>query len=59
MNTDTEKVSDGGFELLKVIRNCILDAWTEFRNYEKRWEEGKEDDIYSLVYSLRHLWSKK
>ncbi|CAI4847724.1 BAQ_1a_G0056070.mRNA.1.CDS.1 [Saccharomyces cerevisiae] len=58
MNTDTEKVSDGGFELLKVIRNCILDAWTEFRNYEKRWEEGKEDDIYSLVYSLRHLWSK-
>ena len=54
----TETVSDGGFELLKVIRNCILDAWTEFRNYEKRWEEGKEDDIYSLVYSLRHLWSK-
>ncbi|CAI4053657.1 hypothetical protein N7582_005778 [Saccharomyces uvarum] len=58
LRTDAERVDDGGFELLKVIRNCILDAWTEFRNYEKRWEEGKEDDIYSLVYSLKHLWSK-
>ncbi|CAI4053901.1 uncharacterized protein SKDI_16G3450 [Saccharomyces kudriavzevii IFO 1802] len=56
--TNAEEVNDGGFELLKVIRNCILDAWTEFRNYEKRWEEGKEDDIYSLVYSLKHLWGK-
>ncbi|EJS41251.1 YPR084W [Saccharomyces arboricola H-6] len=56
--TSMERINDGGFELLQVIRNCILDAWTEFRNYEKGWEEGKEDDIYSLVYSLKHLWNK-
>lgn len=50
------KRSDGGFSLLEVIRNCILDAWTEFRDYEKRWESGKEGDVYSLVYSLKAMW---
>ncbi|CAR27446.1 ZYRO0C17028p [Zygosaccharomyces rouxii] len=50
------KLSDGGFSLLDIIRNCFLDAWTEFRNYENRWEQGKERDIYSLVYNFKNLW---
>lgn len=50
------KLSDGGFSLLDIIRNCFLDAWTEFRNYENRWEQGKERDIYSLIYNFKNLW---
>ena len=49
-------VSDGGFSLLEIIRNSILDAWTEFRNYQNRWDKGKETDVYSLVYSLKNMW---
>lgn len=50
------KLADGGYSLLEIIRNCILDAWTEYRSYEKRWEMGKEGDVYSLVYSLKSMW---
>ncbi|AQZ14183.1 YPR084W [Zygosaccharomyces parabailii] len=50
------KMADGGFSLLNLIRNCFLDAWTEFRNYQSRWEKGKESDVYSLVYNFKNLW---
>lgn len=50
------KLLDGGFSLLDIVRNCFLDAWTEFRNYQNRWEQGKESDIYSLVYNFKNLW---
>lgn len=52
-------LQDGGFSLLSIIRNCILDAWTEFRNYQKRWAEGQEGDVYSLMYSLKHVWKSE
>lgn len=48
--------TDGGVSLLEVIRNCILEAWEEYRDYQKRWQEGKEGDVYSLVYSLKSMW---
>lgn len=48
--------TDGGFSMLQVIRNCILEAWGEYRDYEKRWQEGKEGDVYSLVHSLKTVW---
>ncbi|CCC67688.1 hypothetical protein NCAS_0A11300 [Naumovozyma castellii] len=47
---------DGGYTMLTIMRNCILDAWTEFRNYQKRWELGKEDDTYSIVYNFKNFW---
>ncbi|OXB41643.1 hypothetical protein B1J92_K07898g [Nakaseomyces glabratus] len=50
------KKKDGGFSLLDVIRDCILDAWAEFRDYQRRWEMGQEDDVYSLFYTLKHMW---
>lgn len=54
-----DKLADGGFSLLEVIRNCILDAWTEYRDYEKRWKLGKEGDVYSLIYSLKSMWKSE
>lgn len=53
------KLSDGGFSLLDIIRNCFLDAWTEFRNYENRWEQGKERDVYSLIYNFKNMWKSE
>lgn len=51
------KRTDGGFSLLEVIRNCIMEAWTEFGNYKKRWDEGKEGDVYSLAYTFKSMWN--
>lgn len=50
---------DGGFSLLPVIRNCFLEAWQEFRDYQRRWDQGQEGDIYSLMYSMRQLWKSE
>lgn len=50
------KRTDGGFSLLEVIKNCIMEAWTEFRDYEKRWKDGKESDVYSLAYTFKSMW---
>ncbi|SCU88257.1 LAMI_0D09384g1_1 [Lachancea mirantina] len=50
---------DGGLALLEVIRNCMLDAWAEFRDYQNRWSEGKEGDVYSLMYSLKQMWKSQ
>ncbi|KAL3233807.1 hypothetical protein RNJ44_03847 [Nakaseomyces bracarensis] len=53
------KIKNGGFSLLDVIRDCILDAWAEFRDYQRRWEMGQEDDVYSLFYTLKHMWKNE
>ncbi|CCE61420.1 hypothetical protein TPHA_0A03430 [Tetrapisispora phaffii CBS 4417] len=54
-STFTRK-TDGGFSLLDVIRSSMLDAWAEFRTYQRGWEKGKEQDVYSLGYSLKNMW---
>ncbi|SCW01305.1 LAFE_0D09648g1_1 [Lachancea fermentati] len=54
-----ENEEDGGFSLLSIIRNCILDAWTEFRDYQHRWAQGKEGDVYSLMYNLKQMWKNQ
>ncbi|AGO12874.1 AaceriADL382Cp [[Ashbya] aceris (nom. inval.)] len=51
-----KSTQDGGFSLLNSIRTCFLDAWTEFRNYQRRTAQSKEGDIYSLMYSLKQAW---
>lgn len=53
------KLKDGGYSLLDVIRDCVLDAWAEFRDYQRRWEMGQEDDVYSLFYTLKHMWKNE
>ncbi|CAR24259.1 uncharacterized protein KLTH0F11462g [Lachancea thermotolerans CBS 6340] len=50
---------DGGLSLLTTIRNCILDAWSEFRDYQDRWSQGKEGDVYSLMYSFKQMWKNQ
>lgn len=51
--------SGGGLSLLPVIRSCILDAWTEFRNYETDWKNGQEEDVYSLIHTLKSIWKSQ
>lgn len=54
-----ELPTGGGLSLLPVIRSCILDAWTEFRNYETDWKNGQEEDVYSLVHTLKGIWKSQ
>ncbi|CEP61563.1 uncharacterized protein LALA0_S03e05666g [Lachancea lanzarotensis] len=54
-----EKECDGGLSLLTTIRNCMLDAWSEYRDYQRRWSEGKEGDVYSLVYNFKQMWKSQ
>ncbi|CCF59485.1 hypothetical protein KAFR_0H00760 [Kazachstania africana CBS 2517] len=55
-NTEVTPTDGGGFSILSKIRACILDAWTEFRNYQNGWEQGKEDDIYSILHNFKSIW---
>lgn len=41
------------------MRNCILDAWSEFRDYQDRWAKGKEGDVYSLMYNIKQMWKSQ
>ncbi|SCU82200.1 LADA_0C03708g1_1 [Lachancea dasiensis] len=54
-----EREPDGGLFLLTTIRNCILDAWAEFRDYQQRWAEGKEGDVYSVMYNFKQMWKSQ
>ncbi|AET38922.1 uncharacterized protein Ecym_3437 [Eremothecium cymbalariae DBVPG len=58
-NDLTTDSSDGGFSLLHAIRSCFLDAWTEFRNYQRRWIQRNESDAYSLNYIFKHSWKSE
>lgn len=51
--------SENPLTLLDIMRGAILDAWTEYRNYQKKWKKGSEGDIYSLVYGIKQLWKMK
>ena len=57
-STSTESIL-GGFPILSNIRACILDAWAEYVNYKEAWEEGKEDDIYSLLHNFKNIWKSQ
>ncbi|SCU97275.1 LAFA_0G10682g1_1 [Lachancea sp. 'fantastica'] len=54
-----EKECDGGLSLLTTIRNCMLEAWSEYRDYQHRWSEGKEGDVYSLIYNFKQMWKSQ
>ncbi|AMD18793.1 HBL109Wp [Eremothecium sinecaudum] len=54
--TSAHKHKDGGFSLLKSIKDCFLDAWTEFRNYQRNCDVEKECDIYSLSFPFKQTW---
>lgn len=45
--------------LLEIMRGAILDAWREYRNYQKKWKKGSEGDVFSLVYGIKQLWKMK
>lgn len=57
--SNDEMPKGGGLSLLPIIRSCILDAWTEFRNYETDWKNGQEEDVYSLAHSLKSIWKSQ
>lgn len=54
--TAKRDLEGGAISTLPSIRSCILDAWTEYRNYQTNWELGQEDDVYSLVHNLKNIW---
>ncbi|SCU89962.1 LAME_0E06370g1_1 [Lachancea meyersii CBS 8951] len=58
-SSTAEKECDGGLSLLTTIRNCMLDAWSEYRDYQHRWSEGKEGDVYSLMYNFKQMWKSQ
>lgn len=51
--------NDDPLTLLDIIRGAILDAWREYRNYQKKWKKGSEGDVYSLIYGIKQLWKMK
>jgi len=51
--------SENPLTLLDIMRGAILDAWTEYRNYQKKWKKGSEGDVYSLIYNIKQLWKMK
>lgn len=57
--TSSSESIAGGFPILRNIRACILDAWAEYINYKEAWEEGKEDDIYSLLHNFKNIWKSQ
>ncbi|ODQ81377.1 hypothetical protein BABINDRAFT_160725 [Babjeviella inositovora NRRL Y-12698] len=40
-------------DLLDSIKNTLSDAWVEFVDYKRRFNEGKESDVFSLSYNFR------
>ncbi len=52
-------LDDGGFSLLTTIRNCFMDAWKEYRNYQKLTKDDAETDIYNLMQNLRQMWKNE
>lgn len=51
--------SEDPLTLLEIMRGAILDAWREYRNYQKKWKKGSEGDVFSLVYGIKQLWKMK
>lgn len=62
-----ELITDGGetnkgddpINLLRCMKNTLVDAWQQYRQYKMGWEKGKEGDVFSLVYSIKSLWKNK
>ncbi|CCH44031.1 hypothetical protein BN7_3588 [Wickerhamomyces ciferrii] len=57
LNTVTSQ--EDPLSLLDIIRGAIIDAWREYRNYQKKWKKGSEGDVYSLIYGIKQLWKLK
>ncbi|OWB65092.1 hypothetical protein B5S33_g3383 [[Candida] boidinii] len=55
----SQQVESHSLNTLKVIKQVLSEAWSEYNRYQEGWNNGKEYDIYSLNYSLKNLWKKK
>ncbi|CCH61855.1 hypothetical protein TBLA_0F03170 [Henningerozyma blattae CBS 6284] len=47
---------DGGLATVRDVRDAIIEAWTEYRDYKARWVKGQESDVYSLAHSWKTIW---
>lgn len=47
---------DEPINMLRCMKNILVDAWQQYRQYKTGWEKGKEGDVFSLVYSIKSLW---
>lgn len=55
----SENQPEDSLTILKLIKNSIDEAWREFYTYQKKWDEGKESDIYSVKHALKSFLSSK
>ncbi|CAI5755601.1 unnamed protein product [Candida verbasci] len=41
--------------LLKTMKIALDEAWEEYNNFKKNWEQGKETDMFSFKIALKNL----
>lgn len=41
-----------------TMKEMLVDAWRNYKQYVDAWKEGNEGDVYSLMYNLRKKWDK-
>ncbi|CUM68512.1 uncharacterized protein PRCAT00006238001 [Priceomyces carsonii] len=46
-------------DMLKVIKGALDEAWKEYYTFKTRWDQGKEQDIFSLSSALKNMWTLK
>ncbi|ODV80125.1 uncharacterized protein CANTADRAFT_21380 [Suhomyces tanzawaensis NRRL Y-17324] len=46
------------FNLLSSMKDTLDDAWKEYTSFKKRWEQGKEHDIFSIKSAIKNMWKE-
>ncbi|KAK6456470.1 uncharacterized protein RJT20DRAFT_128380 [Scheffersomyces xylosifermentans] len=50
---------DETFSLLATMKGALDEAWREYNTFKKRWEQGKEHDIFSFKNALKSFWKEE
>ncbi|KAK6465688.1 hypothetical protein DFJ63DRAFT_28418 [Scheffersomyces coipomensis] len=54
-----ELPGDKTFNLLSIMKGALDEAWREYYTFKRRWNQGKEQDIFSIKTALKNLWQDK
>ncbi|KAK6204778.1 uncharacterized protein RJT21DRAFT_111335 [Scheffersomyces amazonensis] len=54
-----ELPGDKTFHLLSIMKGALDEAWKEYYNFKRRWNQGKEHDIFSFKEAMKSLWSEQ
>lgn len=50
---------DETFKLLSIMKGALDEAWKEYNSFKKRWNLGKEHDIFSFKNAMKSIWKDK